>query len=314
MKKTLLLLITLVFTNIALAQNKHKSLITSFAKNTISAQKDSLKTNLKKTKTLVNTSNEQVKKVLNTSTSQVEKLQQAIPSIAGTTIPNEKVITDKLVQQIPSVNSLEEKAKQVIPNPTVSKKVYYIANNVANGNLVNSLVPKEIEASVDKLKNSLLKKVWDKTVYSFDIALGANQGSNLLKITPAVGIRMTKYYTLGIGFPIQYTSFNQNINQKSFEDFMYGIKVYHRLHLPKGIYLQADGDFLNSSLVENQVRQWIPAMWTGFGYNKKLTKNFGASIMVMYNPLYRENYTPYSLPLDIRVGFNWYQITKPIFK
>jgi hypothetical protein len=305
MKNILLVLTTLIFTNIVLAQNKNNSLIKSSVTE-ITVQKDSIKKNLKK---VISTSQTQTSDILKSPTTQIEKLQQTIPS----NIPiNERVVIEKFTQKLPSVNTIGEKIKQEVPNQNTTKKVYHITTNVMNGTLVNSVVPKKLEEGINKLQPNALKKIWDRTVYSFDIALGLGQNSNLLRITPAVGVRITQYYTLGLGMPIQYTNFSQNINQKGFEDFMYGVKVYHRLHLPKGIYLQVDGDLLNNGLSENQVRRWVPAMWTGFGYNKKLTKHFGASIMVMYNPLYKENYTPYSLPIDIRVGFNWYQPTKPI--
>jgi hypothetical protein len=214
--------------------------------------------------------------------------------------------------QMPSINDLDEKAKQAIMSQNALKKANQLAKNMDRiAFLKNS---EKLVESVTLLQESTLKKIWDRTIYSFDLTIGSNQSGNLQKIVPAVGVRISKFYTLGIGFPLQHTSINTNFNQKSFEDFMYGVKLYHRFNLPKGLYMQIDNDFVNSSFSENQVRQWMPAMWTGFGYNLKLTKYFGASAMVMYNPLHKEQYTPYSLPIDIRVGFNWYQVTKPIFR
>lgn len=304
MKKIIhLAIVVLAFTNIALGQNFNNHALIKSSASQITAKKDSLNKNLRNTKTAMMHNSQ------NKAAKHAKKLQQNIPS----SIPiNEKEIREKLTQQLPSTDVAKEKLKQAIPTSNATKKVYYIANNAMNGTFDNSIVPQKLEKSVHKLQNSPLKKIWDRTVYSFDIGLVLGQNSNLFRFTPTAGVRITKYYTMGIGVPMQYTNFNQNFNQKGFEDLMYGVKLYHRLHLPKGIYLQIDGDFLNSSLSENQTRQWIPAMWTGFGYNKKLSKHFGASIMVMYNTLYKENYTPYSLPLDIRVGFNWYQPTKPI--
>jgi hypothetical protein len=214
------------------------------------------------------------------------------------------------------IDSLKAIQTKIEKTANATKKTYTVVTNVIKktpDNLNSLLLNTDVNELIPNVGISKFKKIWDRTTYSLDLALGTTNTSNLIRLVPAVGLRVTKFYTIGVGFPLQHTNIDKELNKNSFEDFMYGIKLYHRLNLPKGLYFQLDNDFLNSKFSENQLREWMPAMWTGFGYNLKVAKNFGISTMIMYNALHKEHYTPYSLPLDIRVGFNWYQPTKPIF-
>lgn len=262
------------------------------------------------------------KVVSNTTQIQSFKTVSQIKEQLTTNITNKvnTQITDK-IKTIPlqdSINAIIDSAKVVQTkvakaiNP-IKKTYTVIANNLQSPPNLNSLLNSQIDEVVPNLGVSKFKKIWDRTTYSLDLALGSTNTSSLIRLVPAMGVRVTKFYTIGIGLPLQHANFDKEVNRKSFEDFMYGVKVYHRLNLPKGLYFQLDNDFLNTKFSESQVREWMPAMWTGFGYNLKVAKNFGISTMVMYNALHKEQYTPYNLPLDIRVGFNWYQPTKPIF-
>ncbi|WP_051203410.1 hypothetical protein [Hugenholtzia roseola] len=69
---------------------------------------------------------------------------------------------------------------------------------------------------------------------------------------------------------------------------------------------ESEYEFINANLPTTdmgQERRWIQNLWAGAGYTLKVSEKLGLNILLLYNPLYDQNNSPYYSPWDIRVGF-----------
>lgn len=167
------------------------------------------------------------------------------------------------------------------------------------------------DPKIDKTKNL---SFGERLYFGGDFGLSLGRTQTFINLSPLVGYKLNEKLSVGAGPVFQYwqdqviyindqTGFQY---QKKVSSLIYGGKGFGRLFLFKDFFANAEFEYISADLPIQEgltERRWIPAIWAGAGYMIRLTDKAGINIMVLYNPIFDQQDSPYTSPFDVRVGF-----------
>lgn len=137
-----------------------------------------------------------------------------------------------------------------------------------------------------------------------------------LDASPYVGYLLNKHMAVGIGATYIYTAYLSS-GGRYIGDNVYGGRLFLNLRpLPnvrglQGLYIHAEGEYLNHTVPSFRtgvpVREFVPAVNLGLGYNTAFEKGFSVTTEVLVNALWFNQITNgpapvYTSPWQYRIG------------
>lgn len=138
--------------------------------------------------------------------------------------------------------------------------------------------------------------------------VGGNVGAwfgttTYINISPLVGFKVTKPFSIGAGFTYNY--FSQNIGGYHYSSYIYGTNTFVRYAVLENIFVQGGWDRLNVPDFYSPVadsRTWIDNVLIGGGLRQPFSSN-GVFVMAVYYNINQGPLSPYPNPI-IQIGFN----------
>jgi hypothetical protein len=156
---------------------------------------------------------------------------------------------------------------------------------------------------------------WKNFYFGGDFGLSVGGKQVFVNVSPLVGFKLSDKFSIGGGSVFQYLRTQvilidpQGLNIKhTAQTLIYGGRGFTRLFLHKSFFAQADAELINVQLPTtdgNRIRHWVPGTWAGAGYNFDIGRGMGINLIVSYNFLYQEGKSPYTSPLDVRIGIQF---------
>lgn len=152
-----------------------------------------------------------------------------------------------------------------------------------------------------------------KPVFGGNFGFGVSGNYLNLLIAPQVGYRLTNAWEVGVRgtynlqcwFRTAYNSGSQTIH-------WFGPGVYTNVEIGYGIFAHAEYEglyrvsYFNKQQTDTSTRRWYDGVFVGGGYRNYSESGGNVYFMVLYNLLYDRyinEYSPYSNPIVIRVGY-----------
>lgn len=149
--------------------------------------------------------------------------------------------------------------------------------------------------------------------------LGGNDNWNI-SLSPSVGYRFTDQFTFGINTRYTYSQI-RNTSTQLLKYQVVGGGVFAR-YAPfykgnggflEGLFAQTESEYLRWSIkvkndgapAYNAGSDGAPGLFFGGGYITSMGRGPQLYIVALYNVLYDSQRSPYSSPLDIRIGFGY---------
>ncbi len=148
----------------------------------------------------------------------------------------------------------------------------------------------------------------DFNTFKERIYVGGNVGawlgsSTYINLSPLVGFKITKEFSMGVGGTYNYLS--ENYGGQKYVSTVYGSNVFGRYMITENFFAQAEWDRLSvldyRSPFLNQ-RAWVDNLLIGGGYRQLFTDNASFVAMIFYN-VNQTPLSPYTNPI-IQIGFN----------
>lgn len=162
-------------------------------------------------------------------------------------------------------------------------------------------------------ENSLKGVPWkERIVTGGGLGLSFSSYQDFISVSPIIGYAFTKKFVAGTGLTYTYTKYKDVSPGKDVTTSNYGINPFMRYTVFRGIFLQAEYEYLNYEAIlipslEKQRSNWDSFM-AGGGVMQPIGNRAGLFFMVLYNFSYREaqpgEYLPYGSPWVIRAGIN----------
>ncbi len=221
--------------------------------------------------------------------------------------------------------SISTPTLKIVNNQKVSKKIQK-AQQKANllNNTANKATQKlsKLASLGDSLQNlTLLNKRrrdslrWKNFYFGGDFGLSVGGKQVFVNVSPLVGFKLSEKFSIGGGSVFQYLRTQvilidpQGLNIKhTAQTLIYGGRGFTRLFLFEKFFAQGDAELINVQLPTtdgNKIRNWVPGAWAGAGYNFDIGRGMGINLIVSYNFLYKEGKSPYTSPLDVRLGIQF---------
>ncbi|SFF17112.1 hypothetical protein [Thermoflexibacter ruber] len=217
---------------------------------------------------------------------------------------------------------------QIINNQRVSKKAQKLLKAQQKANSLNNTANKatqklsKLSYFGDSLQNlTLLSKRrrdslhWKNLYFGGDFGLSVGGKQVFVNVSPLIGFKLSDKFSIGGGSVFQYLRTQvilidpQGLNIKqTAQTLIYGGRGFTRLFLHKSFFAQADAELINVQLPTtdgNKIRHWVPGAWAGAGYNFDIGRGMGINLIISYNFLYKEGKSPYTSPLDVRLGIQF---------
>jgi hypothetical protein len=258
----------------------------------------------------------------------LDKSLQEAPKILKEKTKNKKV--KKVANTVQTIDSLRRKGVNAtnvineIPNKlknTENKKIKKVSSAIDS--IKQSKKLRKAQQAMNMLQNGKIGanyrdsiKLGERLYVGGDFGWAFGQTEIFLNISPLLGYKISDKFSVGIGTIFQYwrtqlifIDRDTGLNYTSKNTTMfYGARVFARASLFKGLFANVEGEMLNSGIFDkegNTNRRWSPVLWTGFGYNIKISKLASINVIGVYNPIYDKARTPYKSPFDLRLGFQW---------
>ena len=130
-----------------------------------------------------------------------------------------------------------------------------------------------------------------------------------LDISPLLGYRLNKNYTMGMG-----ATYRAVLDFKEFEttDQVYGYRGFFQREAVKGFFVHGEYERMNTAVESSSTataptdeiyRRWKSGALVGVGKEYSFVKGIKGQVLVLYNLLHESNISPYKRPLVIRFGF-----------
>jgi hypothetical protein len=157
---------------------------------------------------------------------------------------------------------------------------------------------------------------WKNFYFGGDFGLSVGGKQIFVNISPLVGFKLSDKFSIGGGSVFQYLRTQvilidpiQGVNLKqTAQTLIYGGRGFTRLFLHKKFFAQGDFELINVQLPTtdgSKIRNWVPGAWAGAGYSFDIGRGMGLNLILSYNFLYKEGKSPYTSPLDVRVGIQF---------
>lgn len=169
---------------------------------------------------------------------------------------------------------------------------------------------KEMPKGFFKL-NPLKGTPWHERVVLGSLWQFGKQEQFIIDLGPTLAWRFTDRLSAGIGY--QYR-LNIQTKQKPWvntSDKVYGFQVFGDYGFKKGFFGRLIYEDLNTAVprfnatqkVESTEQQWIKGLSVGLGKKYTFYKSLQGFSLVQYNVLHRQHKTPYTQPLQVKIGF-----------
>lgn len=154
---------------------------------------------------------------------------------------------------------------------------------------------------------TLNKKEEDKLRFVDRLFWGGNLGAwfgnpTFVDISPLVGVRITKKYSMGVG--VIYNYYNYKYGNYKYSTNLWGGRIYARYFILENVFAQVGWDRINRDdpyAIKPNTRIWIDNILVGGGLRYPISDNFYAIASGFWN-LNQNEYSPYSNPI-IQIGF-----------
>lgn len=152
----------------------------------------------------------------------------------------------------------------------------------------------------------------DRIITGGGLGLGFGSNQDFISLSPIIGYAVTKKFIAGTGFTYRYTKYKDIIPGQDVSVNDYGINPFLRYTVYRGIFLQAEYEFLNYESIyypslETQ-RSDYDSFMAGGGFLQPVGDNAAFFVLAMYNFSYRDpgvnEYLPYASPWVIRAGIS----------
>ena len=136
-----------------------------------------------------------------------------------------------------------------------------------------------------------------------------NKDPTSVDLSPLLGYRFNKKYTLGIG-----ATYRAVLDFDNFEttDQVYGYRGFFQRDVVKGFFLHGEYERMNTAAesssastapTDEAYRRWKSGALVGAGKEYSFVKGIKGQVMVLYDFLHEDGVSPYKKPLVIRFGF-----------
>lgn len=234
------------------------------------------------------TNNQKVIDKLRKEQEKAQQLQQKIQA--------KKQQADKKAQQVLGVQDKVSKMRQALSGLSSS------ADSLQNIKLFN------------KHRRDSLR--WKNFYFGGDFGLSVGGKQIFVNVSPLIGFKLSDKFSIGGGSIFQYLRTQvilidptQGVNIKqTAQTLIYGGRGFTRLFLHKKFFAQGDFELINVQLPTtdgSKIRNWVPGAWAGAGYNFDIGRGMGLNLILSYNFLYKDGKSPYTSPLDVRVGIQF---------
>ncbi len=143
---------------------------------------------------------------------------------------------------------------------------------------------------------------WNRVYFGGNVGLQFGT-STFLAVSPLVGYKITKKFSVGIGITYQYYQYkDQYFN---IQTNVYGARVFGRYMLTNFLFAHAEYEYLNLEAFDFFPRRRVDvgSLLAGGGYIQQFGRRSALVAMILYN-FTESYYTPYQNPV-IRVGMNF---------
>lgn len=139
--------------------------------------------------------------------------------------------------------------------------------------------------------------------------IGGNVGAwfgntTFINLSPIVGCKITKKFSLGAG--VTYNYFSQTINKRKYETTIYGANFFARYLAFENVFAQVGWDRLSvpnfNSPLQN-TRAWVDNLLVGGGYRQSFSEK-GTFVAAIFYNINESLLSPYPNPI-IQIGFNF---------
>ena len=136
--------------------------------------------------------------------------------------------------------------------------------------------------------------------------LGLQFGSTTaIDVSPLLGYRVTNDFSVGVGATYMYFHY-----KNSFYDYtndVYGGSVFARYNILENIFLHSEFESLSVKAYYSYteyIRKQVNALYMGGGLRQMIGDYSSLNLMILYDVMHDNQYSPYSEPLVIRIGFD----------
>lgn len=159
---------------------------------------------------------------------------------------------------------------------------------------------------VPNVATGTTESIWNRLSPGGSLALQFGNPT-LIEVSPFLGYLISNTTTVGLG--ATYIYYSVNANGRSFATNTYGGRLFARQFVAQNIFAQVEWEALNFPRYINSQgdteRFWYNSPMVGAGFFQPLGSRGGFSIMLLYALNYSAATSPYSSPVQVRIGYNF---------
>ena len=196
----------------------------------------------------------------------------------------------------------------------LGQQVYaQIEDEVIEDELIENNTVLKNDRQKNKIKNSKRPKAVDNIFMGMNFSFSFST-LFFMDISPYGGYLFGKYIGAGIGGTYIYFA---DLTRPGVNDNIYGgrlfvnLRPFPEMRVLKGVYAHVEGEYLNHTYAfsgANAIREFVPAVNVGIGYNTAFDKGFAFTTELLINALWfsRQNNpglrNVYNVPWQYRIG------------